>query len=39
MSPVMYQLGFYTPEDDILHAHRGEASILTKDEIHYLLFP
>jgi hypothetical protein len=24
MSPVRYQLGFYIPEDDILHNHRRE---------------
>jgi hypothetical protein len=24
MSPVMYELGFYIPEDDILHSHRRE---------------
>jgi hypothetical protein len=24
MSPVRYELGFYTPEDDILHIHRSE---------------
>jgi hypothetical protein len=22
--PVRYELGFYIPEDDILHSHRGE---------------
>jgi hypothetical protein len=22
--PVRYELGFYTPEDGILHSHRGE---------------
>jgi hypothetical protein len=22
MSPVKYELGFYIPEDDILHGHR-----------------
>jgi hypothetical protein len=22
MSPVKYELGFYIPEDDILHSHR-----------------
>jgi hypothetical protein len=24
MSPVRYELGFYIPEDDILHSHRHE---------------
>jgi hypothetical protein len=24
VSPVRYELGFYTPEDDILHSHRRE---------------
>jgi hypothetical protein len=24
MSPVRYELGFYIPEDDILHCHRRE---------------
>jgi hypothetical protein len=24
MSPVRYELGFYMPEDDILHSHRRE---------------
>jgi hypothetical protein len=24
VSPVMYELGFYIPEDDILHSYRGE---------------
>jgi hypothetical protein len=24
MSPVRYELGFYIPEDDILHSHRSE---------------
>jgi hypothetical protein len=24
MSPVMYELGFYIPEDDILHSHRSD---------------
>jgi hypothetical protein len=24
MSPVMYELGFYFPEDAILHSHRRE---------------
>jgi hypothetical protein len=24
MSPVRYELGFYIPEDDILHSHRRE---------------
>jgi hypothetical protein len=24
MSPVRYDLGFYIPEDDILHSHRRE---------------
>jgi hypothetical protein len=24
VSPVSYELGFYTPEDDILHSHRRE---------------
>jgi hypothetical protein len=24
VSPVKYELGFYMPEDDILHSHRRE---------------
>jgi hypothetical protein len=24
VSPVKYELGFYNPEDDILHSHRRE---------------
>jgi hypothetical protein len=24
VSPVKYELGFYIPEDDILHSHRGD---------------
>jgi hypothetical protein len=24
VSPVMYELGFYNSEDDILHSHRRE---------------
>jgi hypothetical protein len=24
MPPVRYELGFYIPEDDILHSHRSE---------------
>jgi hypothetical protein len=24
MSPVWYELGFYIPEDDILHSHRRD---------------
>jgi hypothetical protein len=24
MSPVRYELGFYIPEDDLLHSHRRE---------------
>jgi hypothetical protein len=24
LSPVRYELGFYIPEDDILHSHRRE---------------
>jgi hypothetical protein len=24
VSPVKYELGFYVPEDDILHSHRRE---------------
>jgi hypothetical protein len=26
---VKYELGFYIPEDDILHSHRRESSNLT----------
>jgi hypothetical protein len=29
VSPVKYELGFYIPEDDILHSHRRESSDLT----------
>jgi hypothetical protein len=25
VSPVKYELGFYNPEDDILHSHRRES--------------
>jgi hypothetical protein len=25
VSPVRYELGFYIPEDDILHSHRRES--------------
>jgi hypothetical protein len=25
MSPVKYELGFYIPEDDILHSHHSES--------------
>jgi hypothetical protein len=25
VSPVKYELGFYIPEDDILHSHRRES--------------
>jgi hypothetical protein len=25
VSPVKYELGFYIPEEDILHSHRREA--------------
>jgi hypothetical protein len=28
MSPVKYELGFYIPEDAILHSHRRENQIL-----------
>jgi hypothetical protein len=28
--PVRYDLGFYIPEDDILHGHRRETSALTE---------
>jgi hypothetical protein len=24
VSPVRYEMGFYTPEDDILHSDRGD---------------
>jgi hypothetical protein len=34
VSPVKYELGFYLPEDDILHSHRRENLIL--QEIHDL---
>jgi hypothetical protein len=27
MSPVRYELGFYIPEDDILHSHRSESLV------------
>jgi hypothetical protein len=27
VSPVRYELGFYIPEDDVLHSHRHENSI------------
>jgi hypothetical protein len=33
VSPVKYELGFYIPEDDILHSHRVETSNLTKKYI------
>jgi hypothetical protein len=27
VSPVKYELGFYIPEDDILHSHRYQGPI------------
>jgi hypothetical protein len=30
MPPVRYELGFYIPEDDILHRHRLETSNRTR---------
>jgi hypothetical protein len=29
--PVKYELGFYIPEDDILHSHRRESINLTNN--------
>jgi hypothetical protein len=29
VSPVKYELGFYIPEDGILHSHRVKSSNLT----------
>jgi hypothetical protein len=29
VSHVKYELGFYIPEDDILHSHRRETSNVT----------
>jgi hypothetical protein len=29
VSPLRYELGIYIPEDDILHSHHRETSILT----------
>jgi hypothetical protein len=36
MSPVRYELSFYTLEDDILHSHGRETSYLTKPS--FILF-
>jgi hypothetical protein len=37
MSPVRYKLGFYIPEDDILHSHRREnlKSYTVPDRFNY----
>jgi hypothetical protein len=39
VSPVKYELGFYIPEDDILHSHRRESfesySVLTSASLAY----
>jgi hypothetical protein len=37
MSPVKYKLGFYIPEDDILHSHRREnlKSYKSKEFVSY----
>jgi hypothetical protein len=32
VSPVKYELGFYIPEDDVLHGHRREISNLARNE-------
>jgi hypothetical protein len=41
MSPVRYELGFYIPEDDILHSHRRESpkshAVIQLGFIHHLL--
>jgi hypothetical protein len=33
VSPVRYELGFYIPEDGILHSHRRETSSLTLENV------
>jgi hypothetical protein len=33
VSPVRYDLGFYIPEDGVVHSHRRETSNLTKCNI------
>jgi hypothetical protein len=45
VSPVKYELGFYIPEDDILHSHRREdlksdifiCSSLSLDQVVWLI--
>jgi hypothetical protein len=37
VSPVKYELGFYIPEDGILHSHRREN--LKSDDIRHVLVP
>jgi hypothetical protein len=37
MSPVTYELGFYIPEDDILHSRRRETLNLTEIPVLLLL--
>jgi hypothetical protein len=47
VSPVKYELGFYIPEDDILHSHRREnlksyitsTSLPPESNYHLLLIP
>jgi hypothetical protein len=36
MSPVRYELGFYIPEDDIVHSHRRKnlKSYISIDTLH-----
>jgi hypothetical protein len=36
VSPVRYELGFYIPEDGILHSHRRDTSDLTKESVDHL---
>jgi hypothetical protein len=39
MSPVKYELGFYIPEDDILHSHRRENLISYQIHVHSTCAP
>jgi hypothetical protein len=38
VSPVKYELGFYIPEDDILHSYRRENLVLSFICIVFFLF-
>jgi hypothetical protein len=41
VSPVKYELGFYIPEDDVLHSHRREnlKPYMLQDEFYSALQP